>query len=61
MMKVAQASQIGVLRPKRSAVRPAMIAPIKAPPEVREVTSSCSLELRMCPSEVPMETKTDEM
>lgn len=45
MMKTTQADQIGIFRPNLSAVRPAQMAPTNAPPEVSDVTSSCSEEL----------------
>jgi hypothetical protein len=55
------AAQMGIFRPNRSAVRPAPTAPTKAPPLVNEVTSSCSLVDKTCPSDVPMVTRTEEM
>lgn len=61
MTKTAHAAQMGILRPNRSAVSPAATAPTKAPPEVREVTSSASLEESSWPSDVPIVTRTGLM
>lgn len=60
-MKTTQAAQMGIFLPKRSAVRPAPTAPTRAPPLVREVTNSCSLEESLWPKEVPIVTNTEEM
>lgn len=56
-----QAPQMGQRRPKRSAERPAPTAPTKAPPLVKEVTISCSFEVRTCPRDELIVTRTAEM
>ena len=61
MTKTVQAAQMGILRPNRSAVRPAKTAPTSAPPEVSDVTSSCSLELSSWPRDDPSVTRTEEI
>lgn len=47
--------------PYLSAGRPATTAPIKAPPDVMDVMSSCSLEDSVCPRSSFKFTRTAEM
>lgn len=61
MTKTTQATQMGIFLPNLSATNPANTAPQSAPPEVKDVTSSCSLEDNSWPKAVPTLTSTEEM
>jgi len=57
----AQPAYMPNLRPYLSAGRPAIRAPTRAPPDVRDVTISCSLVESSWPRSLPSVTSTAEM